>query len=155
MNRYVGWNSDGEMSWIEHEPDPRHAEMIVNSLNLESAKRVTTPSVTKDLEKMLATFTQLDASRTRFYRSVVMRAAYLSQDRPDLSFSAKELARDMQRGTENSITNLKRFGRDLKKVHDMFNFSSNRHPLETFYGWTCMVRVLMRGTSKHSKSRRA
>ena len=44
-----------------------------------------------------------------------LRAAYLSQDRPDLSCSTKELARDMQKPTEQSMTNLKRLGRYLKK----------------------------------------
>ena len=29
LNRYVRWNSEGERSWIEYEPDPRHAELIV------------------------------------------------------------------------------------------------------------------------------
>ena len=27
VNRYVRWNSDGERSWVEYEPDPRHAEL--------------------------------------------------------------------------------------------------------------------------------
>ena len=75
LNRYVRWNSDGERSWNEIEPDPRHAELIVKSLNLESAKGVTTPSVKKRLEEALATFPQLVASQTRHYFSVVMRAA--------------------------------------------------------------------------------
>ena len=44
-----------------------------------------------------------------------MRAAYLSQDRQDLSYSTKEWARDMQKPTEQSMTNLKRLGRYLKK----------------------------------------
>ena len=58
---------------------------------------------------------QLDAVQTRHYRCVVMRAAYLSQGRPDLSYSTKELARDMQKPTEQSMTNLTRLGRYLKK----------------------------------------
>ena len=33
LNRYVRWNSGGN-NWIEYEPDPRHAELIVNSLSL-------------------------------------------------------------------------------------------------------------------------
>ena len=41
------WKSDGGKNWMEYEPDPRHAELIVKSLNLESAKGVTTPSVKK------------------------------------------------------------------------------------------------------------
>ena len=115
LNRYVRWNSDGERSLIEYEPDPRHAELIVNLLNLECAKGVTTPSVKKRLGEVLMTSPQLDALETRHYRSVVMRAAYLSQDRPDLSCSTKELARDMQKPSEQSMTNLKRLGRYLKK----------------------------------------
>ena len=101
LNRYVRWNSDGERRWIEYEPDPRHAELIVKLLNLESAKGVTTPSVKKRLEEELMTSPQLDALLTRQYHSVVMRAACLSQDRPDLSYSTKELARDMQKPTNN------------------------------------------------------
>ena len=73
-----------------------------------------TPSVKKRLEEVLLTSPQLDALQTRQYRSVVMRAASLSQDRPDLSYSTKELARDMQKPTEQSMTNLKRLGRYLK-----------------------------------------
>ena len=115
LNRYVRWKSDGGKIWMEYEPDPRHAELIVKSLNLESAKGVTTPSVKKRLEDVLTTSPQLDALRTRKYRSVVVRAAYLSQDRPDLSYSTKELAQDMQEPTEQSMTNLKRLGRHLKK----------------------------------------
>ena len=87
LNRYVRWKSDGGKNWMEHEPDPRHAELIVKSLNLESAKGVTTPSVKKRLSDVLTTSPQLDALQTRKYRSVLMRAAYLSQDRPDLSYS--------------------------------------------------------------------
>ena len=89
---------------MEYEPDPRHAELIVKSLNLDRAKGVTTPSVKKRMEEVLATFPQLDASQTR-----------LSQDRPDLAFSVKELARAMQ--------------------------NPNRHPLQTMCDWTCMVTV--------------
>ena len=106
LNRYVRWNSDGERSWIEYEPDPRH---------WESAKGVTTPSVKKRLGDVLMTSPQLDALQTRHYLSVVMRATYLSQDRPALSYSTTELARDVQKPTEQSMTNLKRLGRYLKK----------------------------------------
>ena len=115
LNRYVRWNSDGGRSWIEYEPDPRHAELIVKSLNLESAKGVTTPSVKKSLEEVLATTPQLDALQTRQYRSEVMRAACLWQDRPYLSHSTKDLARDMQKPTEQSMTNLKCLRRYLKE----------------------------------------
>ena len=75
LNRYVRWNSDGERSWIECEPDPRHAKLIVTSLNLESVKGVTTPLVKKRLGGVLMTSPQLDSLQTRHCRNVV-RAAY-------------------------------------------------------------------------------
>ena len=65
LNRYVRWKSDSGKNWMEYEPDPRHAELIVKSLNLESAKGVTTPSVKKRLEDVLTTSPQLDALQTR------------------------------------------------------------------------------------------
>ena len=48
---------------MEYEPDHRHAELIVKSLNLESAKGVTTPSVKKRLEDVLTTSPQLDTCK--------------------------------------------------------------------------------------------
>ena len=39
----------------------------------------------------------------------------MSHYRPDLSHSTKELARDLQKPTEQSMTNLMRLGRYLKK----------------------------------------
>ena len=55
------------------------------------------------------------------------------------------------------MTNLKRLGRYTvfeENVHDLYNYSSNRHPLQTLHGWTCMVTVTSRvsqNTQKHDK----
>ena len=134
LNRYVRWKSDGGKNWMEYEPDPRHAELIVKSLNLESA---TTPSVKKRLEDVLTTSPQLDA--------LVMRATYLSQDRPDLSYSTKELARDMQKPTEQSMTNLKRLGRCLKKrpsLEQLFVEQTSTSCLKTRKSTTGMMHIV-------------
>ena len=118
-------------------------------LNLESAKGATTPSVKKRLEEVLMTSPQLDVWHTRQYRSVVMRAAYLSQDRPDLSYSTKELARDMQKPTEQSMTKLKRLGQYLKKRPRLVQLFVEQ--TSTANG-TCMVTVTMSGVSNTRKS---
>ena len=55
----------------------------------------------------------LGAEARQQYRSMTMRIAYLSQDRPDLQFSAKELARSMQEPTEWDKEQLKRTCRYL------------------------------------------
>ena len=56
----------------------------------------------------------LKAEQASKYRSLVMRCAYLSQDRVDLCESVKSLARFMSSPTEHSWTRLKRLGRYLK-----------------------------------------
>ena len=85
LNRKVRWQTDGERSWIEFEPDPGHTGLIVKSLHQENAKGVTTPPVKKRLEEVLATFPKLDASQTRLHRRKVLRTAFLSHDRPESS----------------------------------------------------------------------
>ena len=46
-------------------------------------------------EKYDPEFALLSAQEVSRYRSLVMRANYLSLDRPDVSYTAKELARKM------------------------------------------------------------
>ena len=55
----------------------------------------------------------MEPERISKYRSLVVRAAILAQDRPDLSEAAKRLARKMQRPTEADF-GLKRLARYLK-----------------------------------------
>ena len=55
----------------------------------------------------------LSKSQASLYRSIVTRINYLAQDRSDLQFSGKELARQMQSPTEFDWQRLKRVGRYL------------------------------------------
>ena len=58
-----------------------------------------------------------------------MRAAYLSQDRPDISHTVKDLARGMVNPTEAKWSDLKRLGRFLKKYPDFTQiFAEQRMP---------------------------
>ena len=56
----------------------------------------------------------LDAERHARYRSLAARCTYLSIDRPDLQFTAKELMRRMAHPTESDEIRLKRMGRYLR-----------------------------------------
>ena len=51
---------------------------------------------------------ELDEERRRIYRSAAMRLAYLGQDRPEIAYAAKEIARSMQTPDEAAWTALKR-----------------------------------------------
>ena len=91
------------------EADPRHVEIILNELNLTTAKTVSSPGVSgSNPDETLLT----GADITR-YRSLTMRANYLSLDRPDIAYATKELARGMQSPTQGHYNGLKRLARYL------------------------------------------
>ena len=86
-----------------YEADPRHVQILVKELGLEEAKGVASPGVNrKDDESE-----PLSAQMCSQYRSLVMRANYLALDRPDIHYSAKELARKMSAPTTEDWASLK------------------------------------------------
>ena len=114
LNRIIEY--DKKSGTIYYEADPRHAEAVVKQLKLENAKEVTTPGekVSQDEAFRAMELPPLPAEQASQYRSLVMRCAYLSQDRVDLCESVKSLARFMSAPTEHSWSRLKRLGRYLK-----------------------------------------
>ena len=75
------------------------------------SKAVSTPGVrTTDEEDGK----ELDAEGRACYRPWTMRASYLSQDRCELQFTVKELARRMQQPNTKKMQALKRLVRFLK-----------------------------------------
>eukprot|EP00971_Amphidinium_carterae_P231303 4590081-Amphidinium_carterae.1 len=107
----VGTGS-GRCEAIEIEADARHAEIIMHQCKLEqSAKGVTTPGVRDSSGE---DGSSLDDVRCTLYRSMCMRANYLSADRPDVSFASKEAARWMSKPCEAAERAVKRIGRYLK-----------------------------------------
>ena len=75
------------------------------------SKAVSTPSVRMTDEE---DGKELDAEDGACYRSWTMRASYLSQDRCELQFAVKELARRMQQPNTKNMQVLKRLVRFLK-----------------------------------------
>ena len=113
LNRIIGYNKS--TGTVSYEADPRHAEHLVKALKLENGKAVSTPSEKQKLNEILAAegMPELPAEMASQYRSLTMRAAYLSLDRPDLSESVKSLARHMQAPSDYAWSKLKRLGRYL------------------------------------------
>ena len=109
LNRIVRFTrpSFGGEGAIEWEPDPRHVEILARQLGLEGkVKTLTAPG-----RKPPATGVEgapLSEEMRTIYRSATMRYAYLAQDRADLQFSAKELARSMQNPCHHDWENLKK-----------------------------------------------
>ena len=111
--RYVrGQTGNPDGATIEIEADPRHADIIVQSLGLAKAsKPVATPGLKQKVDA--AADTLPPANEAQAYRSLTMRAAYIAEDRPDFKFATKELARSTQCPMSGSWEALKRLGRYL------------------------------------------
>ena len=117
LNRIMAW-IPGDRSTpdcISLEADPRHAELICKHLNLrgKEAKGVTSPGFKRRLDEEVQEGDDeaLSSQEATDYRSIAMRGAYLSEDRPDIRFACKELARRMQAPTVQDKELLKRLGR--------------------------------------------
>ena len=116
LNRIVTYHKDG---YVSFEADPRHAEMIIRQLGLEGSKGISTPGSTpgekKKLSDVVATsgLPPMNPERTTSFRSLVMRAQFLGQDRAGIAESVKSLTRKMKSPTEADFKDLKRLGRYL------------------------------------------
>ena len=91
-------------------PNAKHVEVILKQLGLENAKPGPVPGKKLDLtqDKLL------DEKQKAIYASCVGSAIYLSQDRPDIKFSTKELAKRIREPRECDMANLKVMGRYLR-----------------------------------------
>ena len=96
------------------EADLRHAELIVKQLGLEHAKALTCPVAEEP--KRPDDEIKLNRECATQYKSLVARANYLAQDRPDIMFAAKEICRHMAKPTTGAWKSLKRLGRHLITV---------------------------------------
>ena len=94
-----------------YEADPKHCAVILREAGLTSlSKSVTSPGV-KESDSDERDLLPYDEAKR--YRSLIMRAAYLSLDRPDLQFATKEAARTMQSPRVCDRAKLQRIARYL------------------------------------------
>ena len=108
LNRVVRWTPEG----LEYEADPRQGEKLVEELGLEGAKGVITPAVKANMATIQAD-KKLPESQATHYRALAARGNYLSADRPEMQFAAKEVCRFMAKPIIASAEALKRIGRYL------------------------------------------
>jgi len=125
LNRVVRWSNDG----LEYEADPRQAGKIIEELGLDECKGVATPAVRQSIETINKDEPIPDGEFTRF-RAIAARGNYLSADRPECQFAAKEICRFMSEATKLSVEALKRLGRYLVKYPRLvFSILSRRSTL--------------------------
>jgi hypothetical protein len=90
LNRIITWDEAG----ITYEADPRHADLIIQACGPLPTRAINTPGILVKPEAEGEAI-PLGAADAFSYRSVAMRAQYLSLDRPEIQFATKELARHL------------------------------------------------------------
>ena len=108
--RKLVWTTGG----IVYEADPAHAKKIILELGLHpSSNGLEKPCVRETLAEIGQGTDELEPCDATRFRSVAACVNYLSSDRPDLPFSAKEVCRMMARPTTGCWGELKRLARYL------------------------------------------
>ena len=108
LNRVVRWTKSG----IEYEADPLQSERLIRDNQLDGANGVATPGL-KPLAHQLAAEKKLPDSEHTPFRGNAARGNYLAPDRPDITYSAKEICRWMSAPGDLAQSALKRMIRFL------------------------------------------
>ena len=90
----------------------RQVKKLIEDLELVGAKSCVTPGI-KPLPEQFVDDKPLSPDMHTHFRAIAARANYLSADRPDCQYAAKEVCRWMLAPTELSMAALKRLGRYL------------------------------------------
>ena len=102
LGRIVRWTKED----LEWEADPKHLEILMAGLGFKADSKPLGQPAAK-MEKCADT-TPLKDEQVKQYRSRAMRLSSVAQDRPDLQYASKELARAMQSPTAWDAAQLKR-----------------------------------------------
>jgi hypothetical protein len=136
LNRIIqlGYTEEGK-KFLEIEADSRHAEMIIKTLGLDGqrTKPMSVPGTKlNDVEvEQRKRMPALTSTETTLYRSNVMRAAFLAQDRGDIGDAVRSLAQGMSKPTDGHMADLKHLGRYLVGHRNVVNrFVQQKMPTE-------------------------
>ena len=113
-SEYLGRTKINTEDAVITKPNKKHIDYILGSLNLEQAKSSPVPGRKLDLknDKLLG------EGDKAVYASCVGSAIYLSQDRADIKYSVKELAKRIREPRACDMQNLKTLGRYLQGAKD-------------------------------------
>ena len=111
LNRIARWTREG----YELEGDPRHAELVIEQLDLSNVSALSSPCVdAAEPEIGDAGDEELDPAAATQYRAIVARCNYMSVDRPELQYAVQEACREMSKPTNSSWQKIVHICRYLK-----------------------------------------
>ena len=108
LNRCLQWRADG----LYYEPDPRHAEIIIEEMGVQKCSPVVTPGTKMSLLPEEDDPLLKPEHATKF-RRVVARANFLAQDRMDIQYATKEAARGIANPRQSHYEKLLRLAKYL------------------------------------------
>jgi len=155
LNKVIRLTEQG----LELEADPRHAELVVRALGLETAKPSPTPGTKATKKTAMRANLQDDAEveeeeegegagdeedgqeelaqgEAKEYRAIVARLNYIASDRPDIQFAVKETARHMAAPRREHWPAVKRIGKYLKGRPRLVMRYEWQNPLGTVVAYT-------------------
>ena len=115
LNRVIRVNAHG---W-EMEADQRHADILIEQMNLKNAKGVSSPGEDQKRWEEEENSVLLEGAEAKRYRELAARANYLAQDRIDIQFATKEICRGMCTPCKGDVKKLRRLARYLITVPRM------------------------------------
>lgn len=109
LDRVLIWTDSG----LEYEAEPRQVEKLLEALRLDAGcNGAATPGL-KPFVEQLEKDQPLPVRGSTEFRGLLARGNYLSADRVDIQFAAKEICRFMSAPTDTSMVALKRMDRYL------------------------------------------
>ena len=133
LNRLIRYIPDGADNYgrrVEIEADARHVEILIRDFKFDDrTKGCEVPEEKMTQQEMMETERQamLEDSQASQFRSMVMRLAYLSSDRPDLCHAVRTLASAMKQPKPNDWLRLKKVARYLLKYPYMKRVFREQH----------------------------
>ena len=120
----------------EYECDQRHAEIILEELQLNDCKPVGTPGVEETFNRSPEDEAHgaipLSPAMATQYRGLTARANYVSQDRAEIQLAVKELCRTVSAPNNDSWCKLKRLAKYL----------AGRPPAVALFSWQSAADVV-------------
>ena len=113
LGRSLTWKEEG----LEYEDSDKHRHALLEGLGLnEESKAVNSAAVKPEEIGQEDDTEMLDASETKRSRSLAATLNYMSSDRSDVQYAAKEVRTRMVNPTRGSWKRLNKAGRYLKEV---------------------------------------
>ena len=129
---------------LEWEGDARHVTSYLDKLKLEFSdtgpltscmRAVKTPGVKRTDQDVQEIRVPMNKVQAKAYRGLAALANFMSQDRPDLSFAAKEISKTMSDPAYSDIVPLKRLGRYLTTYSSCAYYYRFQHPPNEVSGY--------------------